>query len=68
VAGFDELVTEALTAPFSGWDFSWLDRRSWTELLPLGIPVIQTEAAAENMDQDGANDGGACRSATARWT
>jgi hypothetical protein len=34
VAGFDELVTEALTAPFSGWDFFWLDRRSWTEPLP----------------------------------
>ena len=34
VAGFDELVTEALTAPFSGWDFTWLDRRSWTEPLP----------------------------------
>jgi hypothetical protein len=34
VAGFDELVAEALTAPFSGWDFSWLDRRSWTEPLP----------------------------------
>ena len=115
VAGFDELVTEALTAPFSGWDFSWLDRRSWTEplpwdysarvaalagrartmldmgtgggealsrladrapctvaieawppnvpvagrrLRPLGIPVLQNEAAAENLDQDGADDGG----------
>ncbi len=115
VAGFDELVTEALTAPFSGWDFSWLDRRSRTEplpwdysarvaalarsartmldmgtgggetlsglpdraprtiateawppnvpvagrrLLPLGIPVIQSEAARDNMDQNGANDGG----------
>jgi SAM-dependent methyltransferase len=115
VAGFDELVTEALTAPFSGWDFSWLDRRSWTEplpwdysarvsalarsartmldmgtgggealsglrdraprtiateawppnvpvagrrLLPLGIPVIQGEAACDNMDQNGADDGG----------
>ncbi len=34
VAGFDELVAEALTAPFSGWDFSWLDRRSRTEPLP----------------------------------
>jgi hypothetical protein len=110
VAGFDELVTEALTAPFSGWDFSWLDRRSWTEplpwdysarvaalarcartmldmgtgggealsglpdraprtiateawppnvpeagrrLRPLGIPVIQDEAARDNMDQNG---------------
>jgi SAM-dependent methyltransferase len=115
VAGFDELVADALTAPFSGWDFSWLDRRSWTEplpwdysarvaalarsaramldmgtgggealselpdraprtvateawppnvpvaarrLLPLGIPVIHNEAAAGNMDQDGADDGG----------
>jgi SAM-dependent methyltransferase len=115
VAGFDELVAEALTAPFSGWDFSWLDRRSSTEplpwdysarvaalarsartmldmgtgggealsrlpdrapctvateawppnvplaarrLLPLGIPVVQNEAAADNMDQDGADDGG----------
>ena len=34
MAGFDELVTEALTVPFYGWDFSWLDRRSWTEPLP----------------------------------
>jgi SAM-dependent methyltransferase len=115
VAGFDELVTEALTAPFSGWDFSWLDRRSRTEplpwdysarvaalargartmldmgtgggealsalsyraprtiaseawppnvpvagrrLRPLGIPVIQDEAARDNMDQNGADDGG----------
>lgn len=115
VAGFDELVTEALTEPFSGWDFSWLDRRSRTEplpwdyaarvaalagnartmldmgtgggealsqlphraprtvategwppnvplaarrLLPLGIPVIRSEAAADNMDQDAADEGG----------
>jgi SAM-dependent methyltransferase len=115
VADFDELVTEAMTAPFSGWDFSWLDRRSRSEplpwdysarvgalaggaramldmgtgggevlarlparatrtvateawppnvpvaggrLLPLGIPVIQNEGARDNMDQDGAGDGG----------
>ncbi|HEY2506461.1 MAG TPA: class I SAM-dependent methyltransferase, partial [Streptosporangiaceae bacterium] len=115
MAAFDELVTEALTAPFSGWDLSWLDRRSWTEplpwdygarvaalsrsartmldmgtgggetlsalpnrsprtiateawppnvlvagrrLQPLGIPVIQCEAASDNMDQSGVNDGG----------
>jgi SAM-dependent methyltransferase len=115
VAGFEELVAEALTAPFSGWDFSWLDRRSWTEplpwdysarvaalarsagtmldmgtgggealsglpdraprtiateawppnvpvagrcLRPLGIAVIQNEAARDNMDQNTANDGG----------
>jgi SAM-dependent methyltransferase len=115
MAGFDELVTEALTAPFSGWDFSWLDRRSWTEplpwdysarvaalarnartmldmgtgggealamlpdraprtvaaeawppnvpvasrrLMPLGVAVIQNEAAADNMEQGGVDDGG----------
>lgn len=115
MAAFDELVAEALTAPLSGWDLSWLDRRSWTEplpwdysarvaalargartmldmgtgggevlsalqnraqrtvateawppnvpvagrrLLPLGIPVIQNEGAADNMDQDGTDDGG----------
>jgi SAM-dependent methyltransferase len=34
VADFGELVTEAMTAPFSGWDFSWLDRRSRSEPLP----------------------------------
>lgn len=112
---FDELVTEAMNEPFSGWDFSWLDRHSRTEplpwdyparvaafaggartmldmgtgggealsrltararrtvateawppnvpvagrrLLPLGIPVIQNEGARDNMDQDGASDGG----------
>ena len=115
MADFDELVTEAMNAPFSGWDFSWLDRRSRSEplpwdysvrvaalacsartmldmgtgggevlsrlparanrtvateawppnvpvagrrLLPLGIPVIQVEGARDNMDQDGADDGG----------
>jgi len=115
VADFDELVAEAMTAPFSGWDFSWLDRRwrsdalpwdygarvaalaggartmldmgtgggealgrlptrahrtvateAWPpnvpvagrRLLPLGIPVIQNEGARDNMDQDGAGDGG----------
>jgi SAM-dependent methyltransferase len=115
VAGFDELVTEAMTEPFSGWDFSWLDRRSRTEplpwdysarvaalalsartmldmgtgggealsqfanraprtvateawppnvpvagrrLLPLGIPVVQSEAARDNMDQNGSEDAG----------
>jgi SAM-dependent methyltransferase len=34
VADFGELVTEAMTVPFSGWDFSWLDRRSRSEPLP----------------------------------
>jgi SAM-dependent methyltransferase len=31
---FAELEAEALAAPFSGWDFSWLDRRSVNEPLP----------------------------------
>jgi SAM-dependent methyltransferase len=30
VPTFDELVSEALAAPFSGWDFSWLSGRSAT--------------------------------------
>ncbi len=31
---FDELVSEALAAPFSGWDFSWLAGRSTAGDLP----------------------------------
>lgn len=31
---FDELVSEALAAPFSGWDFSWLAGRSGSGRLP----------------------------------
>ncbi|HKR69629.1 MAG TPA: methyltransferase domain-containing protein [Streptosporangiaceae bacterium] len=31
---FDELVAEAVAAPFTGWDFSWLDARSTSEDLP----------------------------------
>ncbi len=34
VATFDELVSEAVSAPFSGWDFSWLTGRSTTRSLP----------------------------------
>jgi SAM-dependent methyltransferase len=115
VPDFDELVTEGMTTPFSGWDFSWLDRRSTTEplpwdygarvaaiarsartmldmgtgggeilarlparasrtvateawppnvpmagrrLRPLGVPVIQSEGASDNLDQDGGSDSG----------
>jgi SAM-dependent methyltransferase len=31
MADFDELVTEGMTAPFAGWDFSWLARHSRTK-------------------------------------
>jgi len=34
VPGFDDLVTEALAAPFAGWDFSWLGGASTTGRLP----------------------------------
>jgi hypothetical protein len=31
---FDELIDEALAAPFEGWDFSWLDGRMTQLQLP----------------------------------
>jgi SAM-dependent methyltransferase len=34
MATFEELKAEALRAPFSGWDFGWLDVRISTEPLP----------------------------------
>jgi SAM-dependent methyltransferase len=34
VPGFEDLVSEALTAPFSGWDFSWLGPGSTAGRLP----------------------------------
>ena len=34
MATFEQLVTEAQDAPFSGWDFSWLAARSTQEPLP----------------------------------
>jgi SAM-dependent methyltransferase len=36
---FEELVTEAVAAPFTGWDFSWLDARSSTDGLPWSYPA-----------------------------
>jgi SAM-dependent methyltransferase len=39
VADFDELVTEAVNAPFSGWDLSWLDHRWRSEPLPWDYSV-----------------------------
>jgi SAM-dependent methyltransferase len=35
VPTFDELVSEALAAPFSGWDFSWLE---WPRRRTSGLP------------------------------
>lgn len=50
MAEFDELVTEALAAPFSGWDFSWLARHSRTTPPPWEyrgrIAALATSAQA----------------------
>jgi SAM-dependent methyltransferase len=34
MATFEELAAEAQAAPFTGWDFSWLDARTTIERLP----------------------------------
>jgi SAM-dependent methyltransferase len=53
VATFDELVSEAVIAPFSGWDFSWLTGRSTTRPLPWSYSrelTRQAEAASSMLD------------------
>jgi len=36
---FEDLVREALDAPFEGWDFSWIRKRSRVEKLPWHYPT-----------------------------
>ena len=43
---FDELVTEAISAPITGWDFSWLGSRSTAERLPWSYASVVAERAA----------------------
>jgi SAM-dependent methyltransferase len=59
VASFDELVAEALAAPFSGWDFGWLDARSSSEELPwrYAADVAARSAAAACMLDQGTGGG-----------
>jgi len=59
VATFDELVAEALSAPFSGWDFSWLAARSTAGTLPWSYQgeVARRAAAAEAMLDMGTGGG-----------
>jgi hypothetical protein len=59
VADFDELVTEAATAPFSGWDLSWLDGRSGSEPLPWdhGARVAALAGGARTMLDMGTGGG-----------
>ena len=57
---FDELVTEALSAPFSGWDLSWLDwPRPRTERLPWSYrrEVARRAALADTMLDMGTGGG-----------
>jgi len=46
VTTFDELVSEALSAPFSGWDFSWLAARSKLGRSPWSYQRELTRRAA----------------------
>lgn len=46
MATFDDLVSEALSAPFSGWDFSWLAARSTPGTLPWSYQGELTRRAA----------------------
>jgi hypothetical protein len=59
VATFDELVAEAVAAPFSGWDFGWLDARSRTEELPwrYADEVAARSGAAISMLDQGTGGG-----------
>jgi SAM-dependent methyltransferase len=56
---FDELVAEALNAPFSGWDFSWLAARSTAGRLPWSYrsEVARRAAAAGAMLDMGTGGG-----------
>ena len=45
MVSFDELIAEARAAPFSGWDFSWLDARCRVEELPWSYSAEVTARA-----------------------
>jgi len=59
VASFERLVNEAMNAPFSGWDFSWLAARSTAGTLPWNYrrEVAHRAAAAEPMLDMGTGGG-----------
>lgn len=40
MSSFDSLVSEALSAPFEGWDFTWLEGRTATEPLPWSYAAV----------------------------
>jgi SAM-dependent methyltransferase len=52
---FDELVSEAATAPLDGWDFSWLDGRATEERPSWGYQKLMSQrlaAASAALDID----------------
>lgn len=58
-ATFDELISEAVSAPFSGWDFSWLAARSTPGSLPWSYQrdLARRAKAARNMLDMGTGGG-----------
>ncbi len=67
MAAFDELVAEAVAAPFSGWDFSWLNERSSSGELPWSYDeVVASHAAAASTMLDMGTGGGEWLAAFAR--
>jgi hypothetical protein len=61
VATFEQHVSEALNAPFSGWDFSWLAARSTAGTLPWSYrrDVVSRATAADTMLDMGTGGGNA---------
>lgn len=59
VAAFDDLVAEALSAPFTGWDFSWLAARATAGRLPWSYreEVARRAALARSMLDMGTGGG-----------
>lgn len=59
VPTFDELIDEAVSAPFSGWDFSWLASRSTPGSLPWSYSreLARLAGAASSMLDMGTGGG-----------
>jgi hypothetical protein len=59
VSSFESLVNEALSAPFEGWDFSWLEGRTETEPLPWSYAgVVESYARSAQRMLDMGTGGG----------
>jgi SAM-dependent methyltransferase len=59
VTTFDDLIAEATAAPFTGWDFSWLNARSSSTELPWSYrEIVAAHAAAAATMLDMGTGGG----------